>query len=85
MHAHLHLAKVALQQPQKTRTGPWVPHKKVAVEGRSYPTYIGAVCGGQLYRWDTEANDWVLLYDVPMGTYQDELPWLAEELSGVTP
>jgi hypothetical protein len=32
-----------------------------------------ALAPGQLYRWDSDAKDWVVLYDIKPGTF--EAPW----------
>lgn len=28
-----------------------------------------------IYEWDSTINDWKLLYDIPIGTTKDTLPW----------
>lgn len=32
--------------------------------------------GGKIWEWDFDTNTWGLLYDVPPGTRESELPWL---------
>jgi hypothetical protein len=31
--------------------------------------------GGKIYEWNLQTHDWDLIFDVPPGTREDDLPW----------
>lgn len=66
MHTSLGHAKNAVQNYPKN--GGWRHDREKG----------GTVCGGQIYQWCSECNEWELLYDVAPGSWQADLPWRNE-------
>lgn len=48
-------------------------HVRSAVGGGGYRG--GSVRGGRVYEWDSQAESWTLLHDIPEGTRKSEHPF----------
>jgi hypothetical protein len=40
-----------------------------------YGSVYNTIRGGKLYDWNTDTNEWSLLYDIPENSPESKIPW----------